>query len=1108
MSTSNPVYPFDPTGTKASNRIVGELQVLTPPNYSDFYFIVPKFAPYFETGLQIVHLATGRVLVKGRDYVLSHKFQEASLATAKPVYGSITFYDKTLAGACRIDYQTIGGNWTQSEDAILELVNNAVTDPRTTTWEQVINPPERFPVIDHEWDIGSDMVGASELEAAILAISAAIRESSDAGLPAHLADYNNPHRVTAAQIGLGLVPNLPLASPAQAVAGTSNDFLMSPLRVRQAIVDYMGSTIQAHIDDQSNPHGVNKTQVGLGSVLNYGIATIPESEAGSVNVKYMTPATVKAAIQFQVGNTLASHVGATNNPHQTTKAQVGLGQVMDYPIADALTARAGISNAHYMTPAMVREAITALSANELDNHINDQANPHRTTKAQVGLGQVMDYGIASLAEAQAGTATNKYMTPALVREAINALGGGSITAHINDTDNPHQVDKVQVGLGNVSNFGVATPQEARDGVSNVKYMTPALVKEAILAIADMGAALEQLNDHIENLNNPHQVTKAQVGLGSVLDYGVATLGEAEAGTVSNKYMTPALVKAAIAANVDWTRLDNHISDQANPHNVTAEQVGAYTKAAIDTALADKLDKTGKAADSTLFDGKTLAEIITAASGSVEHAASTSAGVTFSRAAAYNIGSGLGGVAKPALTFRIVGGGRNDAAVEPVYLVNLPANSASMPQITQLVGDAEDIRFTTRLTTAGADAVRELYLVGAPMRRGFRVEPTVVIPGADFSVTPDLTSLNDVFAVRDVLFNTMSSSRSAAPGDLPFGITSSQYRQSESSPMVVPVNVMHTGDSDVDFKAAAAAWDDAFFDWQPWTFNSELLGGKASDNLTWVWDDVADTGKSVAPATFPAVLLDRSYYSNYTYEVELTSTDAGGAAVGLCIAEVTRSGKSLGLYVARTPGDALAADQTLGLLTVGINLGQRDQIVLSKTTGNGLQWGDGVWSDDRDLFEEPMAPGGWGAAGPVRVRVTRAGDTLTIETTNHNSTTYVDTAKVVLDLASDLLLDPFRTAGRVGLGHFVGAGTVSYKMLARPGAFIPYLKREADGKVTLNEWSGAAWVATEAALAPNFRPGRLIHSQINGKLYKWRRDGSVKNLHIEADTAQAFTVFTE
>lgn len=39
-----------------------------------------------------------------------------------------------------------------------------------------------------------------------------------------------------------------------------------------------------------------------------------------------------------------------------------------------------------------------------------------------------------------------------------------------------------------------------------------------------------------------------------------------------------------------SKVDDHIADKANPHNVTASQVGAYSKAETDTALAGKLDK--------------------------------------------------------------------------------------------------------------------------------------------------------------------------------------------------------------------------------------------------------------------------------------------------------------------------------------------------------------------------------------------------------------------------------------------------------------------------------------------------------------------------------------
>lgn len=46
------------------------------------------------------------------------------------------------------------------------------------------------------------------------------------------------------------------------------------------------------------------------------------------------------------------------------------------------------------------------------------------SKSQAGLGNVENYGVASQGEAEAGTATNKYMTPERVSQALAALGAG------------------------------------------------------------------------------------------------------------------------------------------------------------------------------------------------------------------------------------------------------------------------------------------------------------------------------------------------------------------------------------------------------------------------------------------------------------------------------------------------------------------------------------------------------------------------------------------------------------------------------------------------------------------------------------------------------------
>ncbi|MDT2604672.1 BppU family phage baseplate upper protein [Enterococcus dongliensis] len=54
----------------------------------------------------------------------------------------------------------------------------------------------------------------------------------------------------------------------------------------------------------------------------------------------------------------------------------------------------------------------------LDSHTENISNPHKVTKTQVGLGNVDNYSTATQAEAEAGAATNKFMTPVLVFKAI------------------------------------------------------------------------------------------------------------------------------------------------------------------------------------------------------------------------------------------------------------------------------------------------------------------------------------------------------------------------------------------------------------------------------------------------------------------------------------------------------------------------------------------------------------------------------------------------------------------------------------------------------------------------------------------------------------------
>ena len=102
----------------------------------------------------------------------------------------------------------------------------------------------------------------------------------------------------------------------------------------------------------------------------------------------------------------------------------------------------------------------------------------------------------------AKTALNKLITDeAAARQAADKVIQDNLNAHIGNTSNPHKVTKAQVGLGNVQNLAPAD--------------MPVSTAQAA-AIADAKAAgtkaQTDLSTHANRKDNPHNVTRAQLGL--------------------------------------------------------------------------------------------------------------------------------------------------------------------------------------------------------------------------------------------------------------------------------------------------------------------------------------------------------------------------------------------------------------------------------------------------------------------------------------------------------------------------------------------------------------------------------------------------------------------
>ena len=208
-------YVYDSTGTLPANLIIGETHSVTEANFRDYYLIIPTYAPFFINNL-LVTLTVNNVtttLVEGVDYSLVLFYLAASRSLGIPIYGGISLNNTSVSGQITVNYQTIGNPYIADKQQVLAALATYTYNPRITSWDLITNVQEIWPPNDHNQD-ASTLDGMFELVTAInnLATSIGVSNSSIPQYIQFITNPNNPTNVTATQIGLGLVQNLPLAT--------------------------------------------------------------------------------------------------------------------------------------------------------------------------------------------------------------------------------------------------------------------------------------------------------------------------------------------------------------------------------------------------------------------------------------------------------------------------------------------------------------------------------------------------------------------------------------------------------------------------------------------------------------------------------------------------------------------------------------------------------------------------------------------------------------------------------------------------------------------------------------------------------------------------------
>lgn len=213
----------DYTGAAVGNLVSGELQEFDPNPDTAHTFIMPSFAPFFAQGLVVqVETSPGvfATLTPLTDYTLVFPFLGASRSMNKAVFGGIRFNSVGSTTTVKLAYQTLGGLWVTGQTANATSMLDEQRHPGAVAMEQVGSYPSAFPNVGQPWD-RQDPKGMPEVILQLEEMTGKIRSRhaarNYAPQIAHLSRQDNPHAVNKSQVGLGLIANYGPASAGSAM---------------------------------------------------------------------------------------------------------------------------------------------------------------------------------------------------------------------------------------------------------------------------------------------------------------------------------------------------------------------------------------------------------------------------------------------------------------------------------------------------------------------------------------------------------------------------------------------------------------------------------------------------------------------------------------------------------------------------------------------------------------------------------------------------------------------------------------------------------------------------------------------------------------------------
>ena len=358
---SDPLWlPFDPTGVAPSNLRSYEYQTAQSGQKA---IVKCNYGPFYEASFSIEWEGLNNFLsamTPNVDYALAEFDAALTARTGKAVYKAILILNTTLPGTYALTYQAVGGSNNVNVSLVDQQSNTPLTDATAIDFNDIQQQPATYPPKLHLHDL-KDLYGTEYVVTFLADLRRMVASKYDkfGGTNANAKDAELFAAVT----------NFKATTDA-------DNFALS-------------NAIVAHIGNTGYPHSYTKAMIGLGNVSDGGFTAINDVHGNPLPV-YASPYTVGQGLANQPAPTVTNHRTLTNNPHGDDAADIGLGYLLNIGMAQTYTLGTfqyaqilNVTNpALYVSAYVAANAVTEAQAAQVTLNLN---NPLNTITMSGGL---------------------------------------------------------------------------------------------------------------------------------------------------------------------------------------------------------------------------------------------------------------------------------------------------------------------------------------------------------------------------------------------------------------------------------------------------------------------------------------------------------------------------------------------------------------------------------------------------------------------------------------------------------------------------------------------------------------------------------------------------